>query len=132
MKREQNETMSLTEALRDGTSPEEIRKSFEAALQEAQNEVAAEQAANEPAEDEIDEELEEAREDMIVAVIDYLYALGIIPEDVEVDDSDIENLSSLIRDVEQEYKAGLGFMKMLSDMAKMQGVGKTWLCLWCV
>ena len=36
------EMLSLADALRDGASLEDIRKSFEAALQDAQNEVAAE------------------------------------------------------------------------------------------
>ena len=36
------EMLSLADALRDGVSLEDIRKSFEAALQDAQSEVAAE------------------------------------------------------------------------------------------
>ena len=36
------EMLSLADALRDGASLEDIRKSFEAALQDAQSEVAAE------------------------------------------------------------------------------------------
>lgn len=134
MEREQN-MVSLTDALRDGASPEDIRKSFEAALQDAQNEVAAEQAeaskfcggdkecggdcahCSECAECELDE----AREDMIYAVLDYLMALGLIPEDLEIKDEDIEHLIETIKEVEDEYKAKIGFMRMLATIAKMEG-----------
>ena len=122
-----DEMMSLTDALRDGTSPETIRKSFEAALQEAQNEVAAEQAAKTAKHcdgncrecdcGEID--LDEAREGMVLAVIDYLTALGILPEDMEITDEDIDQLLEAIEEIEEQYKAKLSFMKMIAAMAKM-------------
>lgn len=132
MEREQN-MVSLTDALRDGASPEDIRKSFEAALQDAQNEVAAEQAEASKfcggrecggdcahCSDCAECELDEAREDMIYTVLDYLTALGLIPEDLEVTDEDIETLVGAIKEVEDEYKAEIGFIRMLATMAKMK------------
>ena len=120
------EMLSLADALRDGASLEDIRKSFEAALQDAQNEVAAEKKKAQEAKacencgdcDELD--LDVYREEMIYAVLDYLTALGLIPEDMEIEDDDIDYLIDMIKEVEEEYKAKIGFMKMLSAMAKME------------
>ena len=120
------EMMSLADALRDGASLEDIRKSFEAALQDAQSEVAAEKKKAQEAKacencgdcDELD--LDVCREEMIYAVLDYLTALGLIPEDMEIEDEDIDHLIDMIKEVEEEYKAKIGFMKMLSAMAKME------------
>ena len=120
------EMLSLADALRDGASLEDIRKSFEAALQDAQSEVAAEKKKAQEAKacekcgdcDELD--LDVCREEMIYAVLDYLTALGLIPEDMEIEDDDIDHLIDMIKEVEEEYKAKIGFIKMLSAMAKME------------
>lgn len=123
------EMLSLADALRDGASLEDIRKSFEAALQDAQSEVAAEKKKAQKAQeakacencgdcDELD--LDVCREEMIYAVLDYLTALGLIPEDMEIEDDDIDHLIDMIKEVEEEYKAKIDFMKMLSAMAKME------------
>lgn len=123
------EMLSLADALRDGVSLEDIRKSFEAALQDAQNEVAAEKKKKKKAQeakacencgdcDELD--LDVCREEMIYAVLDYLTALGLIPEDMEIEDDDIDHLIDMIKEVEEEYKAKISFMKMLSAMTKME------------
>ena len=121
------EMLSLADALRDGASLEDIRKSFEAALQDAQSEVAAEKKKAQEAKacekcgdcDELD--LDVCREEMIYAVLDYLTALGLIPEGIEIEEYyDIDRLIDMIKEVEEEYKAKIGFMKMLSAMAKME------------
>ena len=121
------EMLSLADALRDGVSLEDIRKSFEAALQDAQSEVAAEKKkkaqeakACENCGDCDELDLDVCREEMIYAVLDYLTALGLIPEDMEIEDDDIDHLIDMIKEVEEEYKAKLGFMKMFSIMAKME------------
>ena len=120
------EMLSLADALRDGVSLEDIRKSFEAALQDAQSEVAAEKKKAQEAKacencDDCDEvDLDVCREEMIYAVLDYLTALGLIPEDMEIEDDDIDHLIDMIKEIEEEYKAKIGFMKMLSAMAKME------------
>ena len=120
------EMLSLADALRDGASLEDIRKSFEAALQDAQSEVAAEKKKAQEAKacencgdcNELD--LDVCREEMIYAVLDYLTALGLIPEDMEIEDDDIDHLIDMIKEVEEEYKAKIGFIKMLSVMTKME------------
>ena len=120
------EMLSLADALRDGASLEDIRKSFEAALQDAQSEVAAEKKKAQEAKacekcgDCDDLDLDVCREEMIYAILDYLTALGLIPEDMEIEDDDIDHLIDMIKEVEEEYKAKLGFMKMFSVMAKME------------
>ena len=121
------EMLSLADALRDGISLENIRKSFEAALQDAQSEVAAEKKkkaqeakACEKCGDCDELDLDVCREEMIYAVLDYLTALGLIPEDMEIEDDDIDHLIDMIKEVEEEYKAKIGFMKMLSAMTKME------------
>lgn len=127
-----DEMMSLTDALRDGVSLEDIRKSFETALQEAQSEIAAEQAAQaSKCNDDCGQcdcgeiDLDEAREDMVLAVIDYLTALGIMPEDMEITDEDIDTLLESLEEIEEQYKAKLNFMKMLAAMAKMDAEQST-------
>lgn len=120
------EMLSLADALRDGVSLEDIRKSFEAALQDAQSEVATEKKKAQEAKacekcgdcDELD--LDVCREEMIYAVLDYLTALGLIPEDMEIEDDDIDHLIDMIKEVEEEYKAKISFIKMLSAMTKME------------
>lgn len=120
------EMLSLADALRDGASLEDIRKSFEAALQDAQNEVAAEKKKAQEDKacekcgdcDELD--LDVCREEMIYAVLDYLTALGLIPENMEIEDDDIDHLIDMIKEVEEEYKAKISFIKMLSAMTKME------------
>lgn len=120
------EMLSLADALRDGASLEDIRKSFEAALQDAQNEVAAEKKKAQEDKacekcgdcDELD--LDICREEMIYAVLDYLTALGLIPENMEIEDDDIDHLIDMIKEVEEEYKAKISFIKMLSAMTKME------------
>lgn len=122
------EMMSLTDVLRNGTSPEDIRKFFESALKDAQNEVTAEQAAKSACDkncgecDELD--LDDCREEMVYAVLDYLTALGMIPEEMEIDDDDIDSLIEIIKEVEEEYKAKISFMKMLAAMTKMEASKK--------
>lgn len=120
------EMLSLADALRDGASLEDIRKSFEAALQDAQNEVAAEKKKAQEDKacekcgdcDELD--LDVCREEMIYAVLDYLTALGLIPENMEIEDDDIDHLIDMIKEVEEEYKAKISFIKMLSAMTNME------------
>lgn len=121
------EMLSLADALRDGASLEDIRKSFEAALQDAQNEVAAEKKKAQEAKacekcgdcDELD--LDVCRAEMIYTILDYLTALGLIPEDMEIEeDDDIDHLIDMIKEVEEEYKAKIGFMRMFSAMTKME------------
>lgn len=120
------EMLSLADALRDGASLEDIRKSFEAALQNAQNEVAAEKKKAQEDKacekcgdcDELD--LDVCREEMFYAVLDYLTALGLIPENMEIEDDDIDHLIDMIKEVEEEYKAKISFIKMLSAMTKME------------
>lgn len=120
------EMLSLADALRDGASLEDIRKSFEAALQDAQSEVVAEKKKAQEAKacekcggcDELD--LDVCRAEMVYAVLNCLTALGLIPEDMEIEDDDIDLLIDMIKEVEEEYKAKIGFMKMLSAMAKME------------
>ena len=119
------EMLSLADALRDGASLEDIRKSFEAALQDAQSEVVAEKKKAQEAKacekcggcDELD--LDVCRAEMVYAVLNCLTALGLIPEDMEIEDDDIDLLIDMIKEVEEEYKAKM-VMKMLSAMAKME------------
>lgn len=121
------EMLSLADALRNGASLEDIRKSFEAALQDAQSEVAAEKKKAQEAKacekcgdcDELD--LDVCREEMIYAVLDYLTALGLIPEDIEIEEYyDIDRLIDVIKEVEKEYKVEIDFMKMLEAMNKIE------------
>ena len=79
------EMLSLADALRDGASLEDIRKSFEAALQDAQSEVVAEKKKAQEAKacekcggcDELD--LDVCRAEMVYAVLNCGSATGTRP-----------------------------------------------------
>ncbi len=114
--------MSLTEALRDGVTLDEIRESFEASLQKAQDEVNAEKAAAAAKEHEKeccgkckcdgDSHLDICREELIYDIIEYFIALGVISKD-EFDDEDINKITDAIKEVEEQLKLEINFAKML-------------------
>lgn len=118
-----DEMLSLADALRDGVSLETIRESFENALQAARDEIVKEQEAKAKAEkcgcthDSADT-LEDAREDMVIAVIDYLTALGILPGDLEITDEDVDHLIDGIKEIEEEFKARIGLMQLMTMVIK--------------
>lgn len=122
------EMLSLADALRDGVSLEDICKSFESALQDAQNEVAAEKKAKEAKKakacekcgDCVELDLDICREEMIYIILDYLTALGLIPKDMKIEEDDINSLINMIKEIEEEYKAKLDFIRMLSATTKMK------------
>lgn len=64
-------------------------------------------------------ELDIFREDMILSVFDYLYALRIIDKDTKITDDMIDELMDIIKDLETEYMAKTTFMHKSSDKYKM-------------
>jgi ATP-dependent protease HslVU (ClpYQ) peptidase subunit len=104
---------TLSDALRQGASAETLREQFEAQLKAAQNEVAAEKKAQEK-EDEVT--LDELREEAVCVILDYLTAVGVIPEDMNITDEDIDELIEAIKGAEEEFRMKMAFVRMLHDM----------------
>jgi ATP-dependent protease HslVU (ClpYQ) peptidase subunit len=104
---------TLSDALRQGASAETLREQFEAQLKAAQNEVAAEKKAQEK-EDEVT--LDELREEAVCVILDYLTAVGVIPEDMDITDEDIDELIEAIKGAEEEFRMKMAFVRMLHDM----------------
>lgn len=108
-----NETVSLIDALRNGTSIDEVRRAFEKDLQKAYDEVNAEKKAEaEKRQEEANEWLDEARDNMIDAILDYAEALGILPENLDFDDA-MTYFTNIVKDIEKEYVAELKLVKNL-------------------
>jgi ATP-dependent protease HslVU (ClpYQ) peptidase subunit len=107
---------TLSDALRQGASAETLREQFEAQLKAAQNEVAAEKKAQEE-ENEDEVTLDELREEAVCVILDYLTAVGVIPEDMDITDEDIDELIEAIKGAEEEFRMKMAFVRMLHDMA---------------
>lgn len=106
---------TLSDALRQGASAETLREQFEAQLKAAQNEVAAEKKVQEE-ENEDDITLDDLREDLVCVALDYLTAVGVIPEDMDITDEDIDELIEAIKGAEEEFRMKMAFVRMLHDM----------------
>lgn len=105
-----NEMISLTDALRNGTSIDEVRRAFEEDLQKAYNEINEEKEKE--AAKKANEWLDKARNDMIEAILDYAEALGVLPEDLDYDDA-MAYFTNIVKDIEKEYVAELKLVKDL-------------------
>jgi gamma-glutamylcysteine synthetase len=112
-----NKTYSIADAIRSGESVEDIKKSFEKALQEAEAEVNAEKekeaatAAN----------LAETREHLVLDLLDYLILLDIISKD-EVTGDMILELEESLEEVEKNYRARIATIKSWSNLNKVRDI----------
>lgn len=85
----------IEEALRKGCTAEELRKVFEEELKQAQKNIE---------EDSIeDDDLDEIREDMVDAVIEYMYALGWIDKKAYEDEDFFDSLCDFCVYQEKEF-----------------------------
>lgn len=107
-------SVSIKEALLGGMPVEEIREDFEMALAEAQDQVKALKEKEEKEKAKSAEELKNARERLTLAIISYLYELGIISEEV-VDEmcseETLRKINAEIEAIEKEYMAELEWIK---------------------
>ena len=95
---------NIKDALKSGTSKEQLLKDYEAALAEAQAELDAEEAAMAG--------LDEARLDAVCAVLDYAVALGACKE-TDITDELIELIVDAVKKEEKELVGKVRFMTRL-------------------
>ena len=104
---------NIKDALKSGTSKEQLLKDYEAALAEAQAELDAEEAAM--------EDLDEARLDAVCAVLDYAVALGAC-EEADITDELINLIVDTVKKEEKDIVRKVKFMTMLTPMPKVKVV----------
>ena len=95
---------NIKDALKSGTSKEQLLKDYEAALAEAQAELDAEKAAM--------ASLDEARLDAVCAVLDYAVALGACKE-TDITDELIELIVDAVKKEEKNIVSKVRFMTRL-------------------
>ena len=99
----------IKKALMEGMSLEAILDTVEEARGEVEN------AMN----------LDAYREDMILSVLDYLRALGVIPNEVVFSDEEIESAVKAVKDAEKEIKEQTAVLKALMPMAMLKPKSKS-------
>lgn len=104
---------NIKDALKSGTSKEQLLKDYEAALAEAQAEIDAEEAAM--------EDLDEARLDAVCAVLDYAVALGAC-EEADITDELINLIVDTVKKEEKDIVRKIKFMTMLAPVPKVKVV----------
>lgn len=102
---------NIKDALKSGTSKEQLLKDYEAALAEAQAELDAEEAAMAG--------LDEARLDAVCAVLDYAVALGACKE-TDITDELISFIVDTVKKEEKDLVRKVKFMTMLNPMPKVK------------
>lgn len=104
---------NIKDALKSGTSKEQLLKDYEAALAEAQAELEAEEAAM--------VNLDEARLDAVCAVLDYAVALGACKE-TDITDELINLIVDTVKKEEKDIVRKIKFMTMLAPVPKVKVV----------
>lgn len=104
---------NIKDALKSGTSKEQLLKDYEAALAEAQAEIDAEEAAM--------ADLDEARLDAVCAVLDYAVALGACKE-TDITDELINLIVDTVKKEEKDIVRKIKFITMLAPMPKVKVV----------
>lgn len=104
---------NIKDALKSGTSKEQLLKDYEAALAEAQAELEAEEAAM--------ADLDEARLDAVCAVLDYAVTLGACKE-TDITDELINLIVDTVKKEEKDIVRKVKFMTMLAPVPKVKVV----------
>ena len=112
---------NIKDALKSGTSKEQLLKDYEAALAKALAEIEAEEAAM--------ADLDEARLDAVRAVLDYAIALGACKE-TDITDELIELIVDAVKKEEKDIVSKVKFMTRLPrlpwvEMVKEPAAGTT-------
>ena len=104
---------NIKDALKSGTSKEQLLKDYEAALAEAQAELDAEAAAM--------ADLDEIRLDAVCAVLDYVATLGVCKE-TDITDELINLIVDTLKKEEKDIVKKVKFMNMLAPISKVKVV----------
>ena len=100
----------IKKALMKGMSLDAILDTVEKAREEVENESAM--------------NLDDCREGMLMAVLDYLRALGIIPSDMVFSEKDIQGAIKAVKDAEGEIKEQAAMLKVLMPVFKTKAKAK--------
>ena len=100
----------IKKALMKGMSLDTILDTVEKAREEVENESAM--------------NLDDCREGMLMAVLDYLRALGIIPSDMVFSEKDIQGAIKAVKDAEGEIKEQAAMLKVLMPVFKTKAKAK--------
>ena len=118
--------MDMIELLKSGeTTAEELLEQFTTQLREAQEAIQKEKMAKQEQEQER-YTLDEAREEMVIAIIDYLLTLGVIT-DADLTDNTVQENVAAVKAMEKNvvsYKQALKTLESLNseqDFAKQKG-----------
>lgn len=104
---------NIKDALKSGTSKEQLLKDYEAALNEAQAEIEAEEAA--------EVGLDEVRLDAVCGVLDYIVALGACKE-TDITDELINFIVDALKKEEKEILKKAKLIAMLTPVSKVKVV----------
>jgi hypothetical protein len=102
-------SVDIKDALNNGISFDDLMHDFEDALEDAQDEIEKEKAntANKAG-------VDQCREDLMVALIAYLDAIGVLDVDT-VSEEDMEKLEDILKNFENEMTKMLTIINMIVD-----------------
>lgn len=102
-------SVDIKDALNSGISFDDLMRDFEDALEDAQDEIDKEKAntANKAS-------VNQCREDLMVALIAYLDAIGVLDVDT-VSEEDMEKLEDILKNFENEMTKMLTIINMIVD-----------------
>lgn len=102
---------NIKNALKSGTSKEQLLKDYEAAVAEALAEIEAEEAAM--------ADLDEARLDAVCAVLDYAIALG-LGRKADITDELINSIIDTLKKEEKDVVSKIKFMANRASISKIK------------
>ena len=100
---------NIKDALKSGTSKEQLLKDYEAAVAEVLAEIEAEEAAM--------ADLDEARLEAVYAVLDYAVALGACKE-TDITDEITNRIVDAVKKEEEDLVKKIKLMNMVASMSK--------------
>lgn len=95
---------TVKDMLKSGIAPEELMANLQKEIADAQAELSGETA-----------NIDEVRVDLVDAMLDYVVALGLIEEN-DIDDEDVEKLTEMLKNAEEEMMAQVKFLTMMKNV----------------
>lgn len=95
---------TVKDMLKSGIAPEELMANLQKEIADAQAELSGETA-----------NIDEVRVDLVDAMLDYVVALGLIEEN-DINDEDVEKLTEMLKNVEEEMMAQVKFLTMMKNV----------------
>lgn len=95
---------TVKDMLKSGIAPEELMANLQKEIADAQAELSGETA-----------NIDEVRIGLVDAMLDYVVALGLIEEN-DINDEDVEMLTEMLKNVEEEMMAQVKFLTMMKNV----------------